>query len=788
VIGTTVGQFRILERLGSGSMGVVYRAHDERLRRDVALKVLPPGAIADETSRKFFHREALSLSRLNHPCIATVHEFQSTGAMDCLVMEYIPGESLDERLERGRLPEKEVVAIGLQLAEGLAEAHRQGVIHRDLKPANLRVTPEGRVKILDFGLARLRAAEAESRANVAASTTGDVAGSPAYVAPELLRGAAADERSDLWAAGIVLYESAVGSRPFPGLPTGALLEAIMVRRPPPPRSRNPAISPALESIILRCLEATPDRRYQSAAELAEDLRRLQSGSPIGRRPMSTRRRAAMASAIGLAAICAAVALVAWKRGGFGHDPRAATLRSLAVLPLGNLSGNPEQEYIADGMTEALIAQLSHVHSIRVISLTSVMRYKNRRGSMSAIARELGADGVIEGNVLRSRDHLRTTVHLIYAPDDEQLWSGQYDGDTTDVLRLQSRVARAIVNEIQVRLTPGERARLAGRQHVNSDAYQLYLRGRYQWNRRSDAGIRLAIRYFEEAIARDSTYALLHAGLSDAWAAAGLYGLIVPAEARERARAEALRAVALDPELSEAHTSLAHVLHNFDWDWLGAEQEYLRAIELNPNNAVAHDWHGHLLAQQGRFDEAREELREAGELDPLSLSIVQSGGVNEYFARRYDLALEHYRRAMELDSTSSLLHRLYAGVLDRMGRETEAARELSRSFELRGQPEVAAGLQRAYRAAGMRGMLELLIQGLRQRRAAGAYEPAEHVAELYARLGRIDEAFEWLEVSFREHDTELNRLRVDPIFDPLRKDPRLAGMLHRVGLDAPLRRA
>jgi TolB-like protein/tetratricopeptide (TPR) repeat protein len=556
---------------------------------------------------------------------------------------------------------------------------------------------------------------------------------------------------------------------------------------PPPRVKNPAISSSLQSVIMLCLERDPERRYASAVALAEDLRRLGAGQRVSRRPISP-RRAATTAAVALAAGIAVVAAVAWQRGAFAHDPRAATLRSLAVLPLGNLSGDPEQEYVADGMTEELIAQLSQVRSLRVISLTSVMRYKRRPISLPLVARELGVDGIIEGNVIRSRDHLRTTVHLIYAPDDEQLWSGKYDGDTTDVLRLQSRVARAIVREIRVRLSPDERARLHGRPHVDPAAYQLYLRGRYQWNRRSDAGIRLAIRCFQEAIARDSTYALLHAGLADAWAAAGLYGVMPPTEARERARVEATRAVALDPELSEAHTSLANVLHNYDWDWYGAEQEYLRAIELNPNNAVAHHWHGHLLAQQGRFDEAREEFREARDLDPLSISIVQAGGVNEYYARRYDLALEHYRRAMELDSTSSLLHRLSAGALDRMGREREAMTELARSIELRGQPQVAAALMGRYRSSGIRGMLGMLIAGLKQKRASGAYEPAEHIAELCARLGHVDEAFEWLEVSFREHDTELNRLRVDPVFDPLRGDPRFAGMLHRIGLDVPAPRS
>jgi tetratricopeptide (TPR) repeat protein len=365
-----------------------------------------------------------------------------------------------------------------------------------------------------------------------------------------------------------------------------------------------------------------------------------------------------------------------------------------------------------------------------------------------------------------------------------LWSGQYDGDTSDVLGLQSRMAWAIVREIRVRLSPVERERLPGERRVDPVAHELYLRGRYQWNRRSDAGIRLSMEYFQRAIRQDSLYALAHAGLADAWGAAGLYGLIPPLEARKHALASATRAVALDPDLPEAHTSLGNILHNFDWNWNGAEEEYERAITLNPSNATAHHWRGHLLAQRGRFDAARAELREAQELDPLSVTIVLGGGVIEYFARKYDAALEHFQRAAELDSSSVLLHRVTAAVLDRQGHEREAVRELARSFELRGQPDVAAALERAFDASGTKGALGFLIAGLLKKRASGAYEPAEHIAELYSRLGRIDDAFHWLDVAYREHDTELNRLGVDPIFDPLRSDPRYAVLLHRVGLDAP----
>ena len=785
MIGSRLGQFQIVEELGAGAMGVVYRARDERLHRDVALKRLPPGALSSDSARRLFHREALALSRLNHPGIATVYDFQTVDGVDFLVMEYVAGESLDRRIARGPLPPGEVVSIGLQLAEALDAAHRAGVVHRDLKPANLRFTSEGRVKILDFGLAQWRSREGEQVSTETAAPSVGVPGTPAYLAPELLDGARAGERTDLWAAGIVLYEAATGSRPFPGLPAGALLAAIRTRPIPAPRSKQDGIPPELEAVILHCLERDPGRRYASAAGLAEDLRRLQSGGHVAPRPL--RRPSTRFVALALAALVV-LSLATWLLASgrvpwFARDPRAATIRSLAVLPLSNLSGDAEQDFVADAMTEELIVQLSKVRSLRVISFSSVMRYRKSRPAMPVIARELGADGVIEGSVQIEGGRLRTTVSLVDALEDAPLWSGHYTGDTTDVLRLQSRAARAIVKEIQLHLTPAERARLAGKPAIDPEAYQLYLHGRYQWGKRNDAAIRLALADFQQAVRKDSTVALFHAGLADAWAACGLYGLVPPDEAAGKARAAAERAVALDPDLSEAHTSLAGVLQNFEWDWRGAEQEYLRAIDLNPNNAVAHQWYGNLLTQTGRFAAAREELRDARELDPFSIAVVLASGVNEYAARRYDVALEQCRRAMEIDSTHFSLHRTLAAVYDRLGREDEAVAQLLLAFEVHGDAPMVPALRRAYRDGGVRALLALVIEGLKRKRAAGQYESAEHVAELYARLGQVEPAFEWLETAFREHDPELNRLGVDPIFDPLRRDARFATMLRRLGLDA-----
>jgi len=771
VIGRLLGQFRILEQVGAGGMGIVYRARNERLQSEVAIKVLPPHALDDQSARRDFHRGAVAVSRINHPGIATVYDFQTIDGMDLLIMEYVPGESLDARIANGPLPEAQIVDLGIQLCEGLAEAHARDVIHRDLKPGNLRITPQGRLKVLDFGLAKwLPTLGSDSSATTTADSQ-TIVGTPAYLAPEVIRGEPADKRSDLYGVGLALYEMATGARPFARPTAGAAMAAALSDPPPPPRRTNPRISRELEAVILRCLEKDPARRFASATELADALRALRT--PGTRTPAARRWLAPAGAALLLGAVVIAPRFIP-----LGSKTE---IRSLAVLPLANLSNDVDQEYFADGMTEAVIGQLSNVVELRVISFTSVQRYKNARLPVPEIARQLGVDGVVEGTVARARNHLRITVNLIDARDDDRLWSGVYDGDTTDVLDLQSRVALAIVKEVQVQLSAVEQSRLQGRQDVAPGAVDAYQRGRYQWNKRSASGIRLAIDYFQSAIEMDSTYALAYSGLADAWAASGLYGYTTPTDARARALAAASRAVTLDPHLAEGHASLAHLLHNFDWRWSEAEGEYRRAIELKPNYALAHHFYAHLLAQQGRFDEARGMVATAQALDPQSLPVALAGASIEYFARDYDAALAACRRAATVDSTSSLLYRLQAGILDRLGREPEAFRSLARSFSLAGQNGLATALVGAYGAAGTNGAIDLLIGAVKRKRDSGAYEPAEHLAELEARRGRNDEAIRWLEIGFQEHDSELNRLGVDPIFDPLRSDPRFAELVRRIGL-------
>ncbi len=787
MIGRRIGRYRILEELGRGGMGLVYRARDETLRRDVALKLLPPHMLEELASHQRSRREALALSRLSHPAVAVIHDYISTPDADCIVMEMVAGESLDRILRRGALREPEAVWLGVQLAQGLAAAHAAGIIHRDLKPNNLRITPDRRLKILDFGLAKRILQSTESQV-VETTQSLVVAGTPPYVAPEVWRGELASASSDLYAAGVVLYEMVTGLHPFHDLGNAGIAHAVLNLDPPPPRQRDPLISVDFEAVILRCMEKHPAQRMSAAKELARALEALharhQRGGGAARRrpklPGISRRAIGAAAALLLAA---GVYAIGGSQGWWNGLGRTPPIRSLAVLPFVNLSGDAGQEYLADGMTDELIAILGEHSSLRVICRTSAMHYKGTRLALPAIARELAVQGVVQGSVQSSGDRMRFSVQLLDARDDHQLWSKQYGGDRRDVLAIQSRVARAIAREIGLRLARGDGARPSPAR-IDPVAHDFYLQGRFQWNRRNADGVRRAIAYFDSAIGRDSLYAPAHSGLADAWTTAGHLGIFPPADAYPRAKLAALRALALDSTLSEGYVSLANIRQNFDWDWDGAAEDFLRAIELNENNAIAHHWYSNHLAFRGDFDRAMDELRRAQDLDPLSLPIHVGAGACLYFARRYEEALRAYRRAAQIDSTSGLPYRAMAGTYYQLGRRAETAEAIRRWLENQYPPEVSARATVGYRHGGLRGMARVLIGDLTRQRTAGHYEPATHIAELSILDRDRAAALRWLEVAFGEHDTELNRLKVDPLFDPLRGDPRFEALMRKVGLGPP----
>lgn len=783
MIGQTLGRYRLLEEIGSGGMGVVYRARDLRLERDVALKVLPAGMLADDAARKRFRREALALSQLNHPNIATVHDFDTQDGVDFLVLEHIEGETLDARLARGALPERDVARLGSQLAAGLEAAHQRGVVHRDLKPGNLRVTRDGRLKILDFGLARLLQPVVDRTTLASLTDTQQVVGTLPYMAPEQLAGEKADARSDLYAAGVVVYELATGRRPFPQTGAPQLMYAIMNESPEAPSAVRRGISSGLEALILKALEKDPERRYQAARELRVDLDRVAAPTAAAVRP-GQRRPSLRVPVWAVAAVVLVVAIVvALNRGQLTERIRAlggaAPIRSLAVLPLENLSRDPEQAYFADGMTEELSTRLAKIAALRVIAHASVVGLKERQGSLSDIARALKVSAVLRGSVRQDADRVRITVQLVQVATGKLLWAESYERSLRDVLALQSEVATAIAREIQVKLTPQEQVRLAAATPVDPEAYKACLKGRYAWGTYTQEGFRQAEAFFRHAIEIDPTYAPAWAGLADA--AYGTSGyLVAPNVAIPRARAAADKALALDETLPEAHTSVGIVKMVYDWDWVGAEREFDRAIALKPGDANARLWRGHLLGCVGRSDEGLAEIRKALDLDPLSSWISVNVGWHLYFARRYDQALEHLRSALQTDPTYYIFQVFIGLVREQQGDHSGAVAALEQAVKMESNNDNLAQLAHAYGTAGRRADAERTIAQLLERRKHG-FVPAANIALAYAGLGDKKEAFRWLSLALEDHSEFLILLKVEPGLDPLRSDPRYEELLRRVNL-------
>jgi serine/threonine protein kinase/tetratricopeptide (TPR) repeat protein len=784
LVGIELGHYRIVEKIGSGGMGEVYSARDEHLDREVAIKVLPAGTLADERSRKRFRKEALALSKLNHPNIATIHDFDTQQGVDFLVMEYIPGITLSEKLAGRPLPEKEVVRLGTQLVEGLSAAHEHGVVHRDLKPGNLRLATDGRLKILDFGLAKLAQPATQEAETESETRTG--AGTLPYMSPEQLQGETVDARSDIWAAGTVLYEMATGHTAFQEKIATATADAILHKPVAPPGRVAHDLSPQLEDIILKCLEKEPENRYQSAKELAVDLRRLSTpsaGAPVRAADQKPWRRLVRVAIAGLVTLFTVAALLVafnargWRDRLLGRvgQPR---ISSLAVLPLANLSRDPEQEYFADGMTEALITDLAKTADFRVISRTSVMHYKGTEKSLPEIARELRVDAVVEGSVQRSENRVRITAQLIRAATDQHLWAESYERDLQDILGLQNEVAHAITQQVEGRLSQKNEARRESYRPVNPGAYEAYLKGRYFWNKRDRASLEKSLGYFNEAIAKDPNYALAYAGLADVYVVYGPDWAMAPNDVNEKAKAAAQKALEIDDSLAEAHTSLGSIYHN-EWNWPGAEREFKRAIELNPNYATAHHWYSIYLATAGRFDETVKEAEKAAELDPLSLIISSSLGDRLLDARRYEDATNQCRKTLDMDPNFGLGHLCIGTSYVNEGHFQEGITELQKATELLpGSPDSIAHLGIAYALSGDHAQARKILSKLKN--PSQPHLPAYSIAMVYAGLADKEQTIFWLKKGYEERNDDMIYMKIEPVFDPIRSDPRFQDLIRRVG--------
>jgi len=754
MIGQTISHYRVLERLGAGGMGVVYKAEDTQLGRLVALKFLPEDNVRDQAAVERFRREARAASALDHPNICIIYEIGEHEGQPFIAMQYLEGETLKQRLStRGTLAAGEVARLGLQIAEALEAAHAKGIVHRDIKPANVFCTVRGQAVVLDFGLAKLLHPAGDITAADSLTQTGVAPGTLPYMAPEQLRGQPVDARTDLYALGCVLYEMATGQRPFRAELGSQLIDTILHMVPVAPGRLTPELPQELERLILKCLEKDAESRYQSAKELLVDMRHLQRSSHA--RPSLAPARA--------------------------RRSRRKKVRSLAVLPLANLSRDPEQEYFSDGMTEALITDLSKIGALKVISRTSAMRYKGSDKPLPEIARELGVDAVVEGSVQRVGERVRITAQLIHAQTDEHLWAESYDRDVQDVLALQSEVARSIAQEIRVKLTPQEQARLGRIHRVSPEAHDAYLRGRSQWNKRTEAAVRRALQHFQQAIELDPAYALAHVGLADSYNILGFYATLPPKESFPRAKVAALRALQLDDTLGEAHTSLAYAIYNYDWDFSAALKEFDRAIELSPAYAVAHQWHSNPLMMVGRQAEAIAEVKRARELDPLSAVIQASVGWMLYYARRYKEAIEESRKAIELDPDFALAHLWLAWALEQTGQLEEAVHASEQAVRLASSsPYYLASLGHTYAVYGRTGDAERVRHQLSEL-ARSTYISPYYRALVDLGLGRKEETFQWLERALEDRANLLVWVHVDSRMDFLRDDPQFQDLLRRLGL-------
>ena len=754
-------RYRIEKELGRGGMGRVFAAHDVKLMREVAIKMLAPGT-RDANALLRFEQEARAAAALDHPNIIAIYDIGHHESGPYIVSELLRGTTLRERMSGNRLPLREVLAYAVQIAKGLAAAHDKGVIHRDLKPENLFVTPDGRIKILDFGIAKVIAPPA---ASARATRTGAVLGTVGYMSPEQVRGRSADHRSDIFSFGVVLHEMLAGRNAF-SRATEAETGRAILEEPP---AELPANLPGrVVHVVQHCLEKDPARRFQSAHDLAADLESVPIRPP--------RRRRVVLSLTGAAVILVLAGAALLRRALPGHGGQR--IRTLAVLPLANLSRNPEQEYFVDGMTDELIAELAQIGDLRVISRTSSMRYKGVSKPLREVVDELGVDAVIEGSVERSGDAVRINVQLVNARTDTHLWARSYKRELRDVLAIQDEVARAVAEEVHPRLSASERARFEHSRPVNPAAFEAYLKGLYHWNFHTGGELQKAIAEYERARQLDPDYALAYVGLSDAYHILPFNSDVPPQEWLPRAKEAALKAIQLQPEQSEAHASLAFVLALYDWDWGGAEREYRRAIELNPNNSAAKAFYSMVLSLQGKHSEATVEGERARELDPVSAAVGLHIGRIYFFARQYERAEQSFLRSIEVNPNFWPLHLFLGQLYEAQGRYPEALSELRKAQG----PTLAAtaSMARVHAVSGRRTEARQILSDLIARTKRG-YLPPSYVARIYAGLGEKDEAFSWLDRALAVRDAHLGLVGAEPAFDPLRSDARFAALLRRLNL-------
>jgi eukaryotic-like serine/threonine-protein kinase len=817
-----IGRYQIIRSLGVGGMGRVYLGLDEQLNRQVAVKLLSNYDGAEEERMRRFRQEALAASALNHPNILTIYEIGEYEGANFITAEFVDGMTLRARMAAGALPLNLALDIAIQTASALSAAHNSGIVHRDIKPENVMVRADGLVKVLDFGIAKFTQAEGNEEKDLVETMPGTIIGTVAYMSPEQARGVSVDTRTDIWSLGVILYEMVAQRLPFWGNTPADVIAAVLERQPLPLSAHNPLASESLAQIVFNALQKERENRYQTAAELLTDLKQLkqkleQAGDP-GRSESEQKAADArtgivatgqpntgselLASTTGdgptttssaeyvvdrikhhkYAVLAVLVGLLVMA-GFLAYRPfvQRPQIESIAVMPFVNEGGTSEVEYLSDGMTESLINGLSRLPNLSVKARSSVFRYKGKDVDPQRIASELSVQAILNGRVVQRGDNLTLYLSLVDARDGNQLWGEQYDRKVADLVSLQREIARDVSQKLRSRLSGAEQQKVTKDYTANTEAYQLYLKGRFNVFKLTPLEVKTGISYFQQAIQLDPNYALAYVGLADAYRSFALGGEMVPTEFLAKSKAAAQRALEIDDSLAEAHTALGMTMLWYDWNWSAVENQFKRALELNPNSAETHQFYAHLLSNTGRHVEALAEIKRARELDPYSPFLNTLEGQFLLYAGKPDEALARLRETFELAPGFWFPHVFASSAYIEKGMFVEAIIEARRATELSSAQTLSVALE-GYALAKLgkyeeaRIVLDRLLKLSKER-----FVPPYHIAFLYNGLGQRNEAFAWLERGFEQRDPKMTFLKVEPKWNNLRDDPRFVDLMRRVGL-------